>query len=123
MLKVTLSGVDAAFSALEGAISSELPKGLWAVTEMVAAEARISHPWINRTGDLEASIEGSEAAGSFFDDTLIASVDALMPYGSFLEDRDEFAYLGPAWDRKEPEAERLIDTSLSNAVHEAGWRT
>lgn len=121
MLTLQFNGVTEALDSLEHAVGDEMPRGLWQVGQDVAAEAKANHLYQNRTGDLEALTEGSQTAGSFYDDTLIVSVDAGTPYASYVDGMARFAFLLPAWERSDAQTSATMNTALEHAIDRAGW--
>ncbi len=120
MLSAVLTGFDAALAALDAELDRLLDAALEQISRRVADEARASHPFQNRTGDLEASIRPLDTHGSALDGTLTGGVVADEEYASYVEDKG-FAFLEPAWERVEGEAESLLDDALESAARAAGW--
>lgn len=118
-LVVTARADDEAFDRLEGAIDEEMLGVVERAGEALAREARASHAFRNRSGDLEASIRGVEPGGSFLADTLAGGTVAAEPYGSFVEARMPF--LAPAWQVIAPYMDQDADYALARAARAAGW--
>ncbi len=120
MLTATLSDLAAPLARLEAALEHQLDAALGLISARVADEAKASHPFQNRTGDLEASIRPLDTSGSALDGTLAGGVIAEEDYASFVEAAG-FAFLDPAYERVAPETDRLLEQALSEAARAAGW--
>lgn len=118
MLRVSLaaSEVDEWLGRLKDALDQQVRAALELTCSAVAEEARNNHPYTNRTGDLEAMTQPGGIAGSFYDDTLIGDVSADMPYASFVNDRPEFAFLEPAFERSSGKIDRILADAIQRAV-------
>jgi hypothetical protein len=90
--------------------------------DRVAQTAIAIHPWQNRTGDLEASIEALPPIGSVMEGTLQGGVAMGEPYGVYLEANPQWAVLGAAYELIEPFLERDLQAALDAAVSAVGLR-
>lgn len=113
---LTLTGLDVLAEGVDHAVDA----GLGQVGERVAQEARTNHPYQNRSGDLQASTQALEPSGRATDGTARVDVVALEDYASYLEDRPEFAFLAPAFERLEPQLGALLDQYVAQGVRRAG---
>lgn len=98
----------------------------------VALDAKSGHPWRNRTGRLQASIGHGAASGSLSHGYRV-TVFGNTPYASYLEDgwdtgytisngsvsitSSQWAFLWPAWERREEWAARHVETELAAAIN------
>ena len=114
-------GVDAWLSDLEGALTEELAAGMERAGEMVAAEARSTHDYENRTGLLEerTMVGGPVTTTTNYVTVLIV---ADTRYASFIEDGTSRIrprrFLAKAAQRRASG----IDAELAVALHRAGER-
>lgn len=129
-----------ALNATERALDGELLPAMLDIAQGVADDAKTGHPWRNRTGRLEGSIRQEGASGSLRTGYRV-SVTARTPYASFLEEgwvsrrqlwhRDtsgneihmgtetatsHWAFLMPAWQRREAWAVEVIDAAMVRAL-------
>jgi hypothetical protein len=114
-VSLAASEVDAWLQRLDEALDAQVRVALELTCGAVAEEARASHPYQNRSGDLEAMTQPGGIAGSFYDDTLIGDVTAGMPYASYVEERG-FEFLMPAWERSAGQIDRILADSIQRAV-------
>ncbi len=118
---IDIESVAECMRGLENALDSEMHIALEECAFVVATEAVNSHPYTNRTGDLEGSTHGETPTGSFMDGSLAARVVADMHYGIYLEERTEFAFLRPAYDRMLPRLNRIVQRAADAAARRAGF--
>lgn len=116
-----LVGVDAEVHRLEDALDSELLSALARVGERIAAEAKQTHPFQNRTRTLERSIAGVEPTGHFLAGTLVGGVEATAPYAEYVNARPEFEFLNLAFGLVRAEVDNDIQEALDRAARNAGW--
>ena len=114
-------GVDAWLSDLEGALTEELAAGMERAGEMVAAEARSTHDYENRTGLLEErTMVGGPVTTTANHVTVPIVADTR--YASFIEDGTSRIrprrFLAKAAERRASG----IDAELAVALHRAGER-
>lgn len=87
--------------------------GLDAAARATALEARSSHWYRNRTGDLESSTRAVNAEGDLWSDSANSAVAATEPYASYVDARAPI--LTPAWDavqgRVVAEFEQLLEAA------------
>lgn len=120
--------------ALRGAVEGEMLPLMLDVGQAVAQDAQSGHPWRNRTGRLERSIRHGSVSGSLSHGYRV-TVSANMPYASFLEygwdtgysisggsvsvTSSQWAFLWPAWERREDWAAQHIERGLADAINRA----
>ena len=104
---------------LSSALDRELHEALDQAVKWGAEKARSEHAFKNRSGSLEASIEGTTPVGKFSDDTLQASVSAGEDYASFVEAKKPF--LEPLRKKINTELGRRAKSALDRAANRAGW--
>ena len=114
-------GVDAWLSDLEGALTEELAAGMERAGEMVAAEARSTHDYENRTGLLEErTMVGGPVTTTANHVTVPIVADTR--YASFIEGGTSRIrprrFLANAAERRASG----IDAELAVALHRAGER-
>lgn len=117
---VRILGLEAALVSLRAALDEELPRGMLEAARVVADYAAGNHPYTNRTGQLQANTQAGNVTGEGTGE-LIAEVLGDTPYGSFVEERDGFAFLEPAVSRTESEIVRAVEDALDRAVSRSGW--
>ena len=108
------------FDDMETAVDAALLASVHDAAETIATEARndhpyTDHPYTDRTDTLAESIEALPAVASG-EGRVVGGVAAGAPYASFLERRQEFAFLQPAADRSEPRVEHDLDTNLRRGI-------
>lgn len=103
------------FDDMETAVDAALLASVHDAAETIATEARNDHPYTDRTDTLAESIEALPAVASG-EGRVVGGVAAGAPYASFLERRQEFAFLQPAADRSEPRVEHDLDTNLRRGI-------
>lgn len=114
-------GVDAWLSDLEGALAEELAAGMERAGEMVAAEARNTHDYENRTGTLEErTMVGGPVTTTANHVTVLIVADTR--YASFIEDGTSRIrprrFLAKAAERRASG----MDAEMAVALHRAGER-
>lgn len=119
-LKFKLAGVREWVRGFRDTLEAAVAEGLTLAAGYLAEDARANHRFTNRTGELEASIAGTEARGSFWRGTMHADVRADAPYAGFVEERvtqnGRWAYLAPAWERGAATAAAFVSSALDAAV-------
>jgi len=115
MARTGFTGVAQALTGWEREVGEALGEVAEEHAARVAAEARASHPYTDRTGNLTASIEALPAQGSVRGGDLTASVVAGEDYASYV-DRGRFAFLVPAAERVERELADAAERALAEAV-------
>jgi len=121
-------------------IDGEMLPAMLDVAEGVVEDAKTGHPWRNRTGRLESAIRHGGASGSLARGYRVEVV-AATKYASYLEygwehkrqlwHRDtsgnevhmgdetgisHWAFLWPAWQRREDWATNVVNEALASAV-------
>ena len=114
-------GVEAWLSELEAALTEELAAGMERAGEMVAAEARNTHDYENRTGTLEErTMVGGPVTTTA--NHITVPIVADTHYASFIEDGTSRIrprrFLAKAAERRASG----IDAELAVALHRAGER-
>lgn len=109
----------ASLRALPGHLDDTVQAAVERSAEAVADTARRDHPYMNRTGDLEASTEADRASGAFTSDTLHVAVVAGMPYASYVEARG-YAFLEPALQVNEARVAQEFFQAVEAAVARSG---
>ena len=119
-----LRGVVRALDALPRALDDALESAVRRAAKAVAEEAKSSHSYTDRTGNLTRSIRALDPSGRFTDDTLEGGVTATMPYASYVEEgtttAPAFQYLGSAWILQRHEVATLMDDGLEAAIRRVG---
>jgi hypothetical protein len=118
MLRARLTGIEPAIGRLERGIGAELERTLERASKRVADEAKRSHAFENRTGDLERSIRPLDVHRSA-DFVFVGGVVADTDYGEYVEASRPF--LQPAFDRLAPGIENELEFALEQAARRAGW--
>jgi len=119
--QIDIKSVEAEIGKLTDALDHETPKALAEICDDVAEEAIQGHSFANRTGNLEASIHADSVEGSFSLGTLRGGVIADEDYAEYVDEKEGYAYLQPAFDRVEPHAAQIIELHLQEAAAKAGW--
>jgi len=124
---MNLTGIDAATAELASALDEECLRGGVEAAGVVADEARRSHPYENRTGQLEARTVPGRVRGRVSADTLRIQVVGETRYGGYLEEGttrlgQRFVFLRPAYARAEDRVVRAIEDSMTRAAERAGWK-
>jgi hypothetical protein len=117
--RARLTGVEADLARLAVALDPQLDAALALFSARVADAARASHPFQNRTGDLESSIRALDTHGDALAGTLEGGVIADEEYAEHVDAR--LPFLQPAFDRTEGEADRFLQDALDEAARLAGW--
>lgn len=120
----TQAVVDA-FRALRGSLNSELEKALRATSRAVASEAKNSHSYNDRTGNLTRSIKALPTSGTFTADTLSGGATATTRYARYVEEGTSrmraYQYLSTAVFLQRDETQARFDGALEAAVRRAGF--
>ena len=119
-LRLDVDGVESEARSFLSFLDAELNEAMRLSGRVVAEEARSSHSFRNRTGDLEDSIRGLRATGRATEGTLSGGAEAVMPYASYVEQWSE--YLGTAFVLRSDEIDRRRDDAVENAVFRSGLR-
>ena len=105
---------------METATLREVPEAMHKAAERVAAEARESHPYHDRSGTLTAQIK--PGAVTVHGDTVTAEVVADTDYASHVEDGGLFGaprpFLKPAFERHAREVGEAVTEHLARAASE-----
>lgn len=97
MIEITVdrAALTAAFDDMERKLEYAVLAGLDFAARTTATQARASHWYQNRTGDLQASTREQESEGDVWSDGAFSSVAATEPYASYVDARSPI--LEPAW--------------------------
>ncbi len=105
---------------MQAAVERELPEAMHKAAERVAAEARESHPYHDRSGTLTSQIK--PGAVTVDGDTITAEVVADADYASHVEDGGLFGaprpFLKPAFERRAREVGEAVTEHLARAASE-----
>lgn len=122
-LDVDTRGLTRSLRALPRALDVEVEACLRKGGRLVAAQARRTHTYVDRTGDLTRSILPVAPTGRFTDDTLYGGVGAIMYYASYVEDGTRhmrkiggYQYLRLAQRACWAEVEALQERALEAAI-------
>lgn len=114
-------------SRLPHAFDVELERCLRTAGRVIAAEARASHDYTDRTGRLTRSILPMAPTGRFTEDTLDGGAVAIAPYAGYVEEGTErmhihngYRFLRLAAFRKYREIEEIFGDAVEAAVRRAG---
>lgn len=118
MISVTLLGLERLFGDMQAAVDEEAARAMHEIDQRIADSARAKHPFANRTGDLQRSIVPGLVTGSLSGGDLRGVVLGDMPYGIFVDTRwnGRFAFLQPAWDREESNANKDMEQAFQRAL-------
>lgn len=114
-VEVDVSALKRETEALLASLEAAVYRGLDAAAQAHAAEARSSHWYRNRTGDLEASTRAYDAEGSVWNDDVQATVAATEPYAVYVDARRPI--LEPAWQTVESSATAQLEAILEDAAN------
>ena len=123
----------AAIDAMERAVDGTIPFAAMEVGMLIATQAQTGHSYTNRTGRLEASTRADSVRGSWRNGYTLTVVGATT-YGSYLEEgwdtgysisnaghvsvtSSQWAFLLPAYERIEAQAEAMIANAMADAVN------
>lgn len=120
MFKARLKGVADDLRKVERGLDRELQRAFEREGRRVADEAKRVHPFQNRTGDLEESIQPLAVTGRASDNDLEGGVTALMPYASFVNDNPNFNFLELAYNLTLSEFEGDVEAALQYAAQSSG---
>jgi hypothetical protein len=121
VITLALLGVETAVEQLGDALDREVAEALFRVCGIVAEDAAGAHAFVNRTGDLEASIRAEDPIGFFMSGSLVGKVVADTDYAQYVDGRAGFEFLQPAFDRTTTEHDRALQDALDEAARIAGW--
>lgn len=114
--------LDRAFDALEHEIEDEMRAVFESNAKRTQQTAVAIHPWQNRTGQTEASIEALPPTGRVFAGTLQGGVVIGASHASYLEAQPQWAVLEASWQLIEPYFERDAQAALDRAALTVGLR-
>lgn len=121
--------IDRAFDALERDVDEQLEHAFNETADRVVTMVKATHPWQNRTGQLEANTRKIAAVGKATSGTLEGGVIMATPYATYLEGHPlygpgigdgKWQSLNPAWATIRPSWERQCQIALDLAVEAAG---
>lgn len=118
---------DLGLRRLRDTVDDELEHAVYRAGVRIEQYAKGHHPFQNRTGRLEASIQAIRPSGKASVGTLQGGVHVSMPYASFVEHGTSrnrpYPYLYPAAEALEEFYHRDVEDSLERAVRRAGMGT
>ena len=118
--------VDLLISELLASLDEEVPAAMNAAARLVADDAANQHPYQNRTGRLQSRTVPGVVRGLVSRGLVTGEVLGDTPYGSFVDQGTSrnrpYPFLEPAFARKEPEVDALLDNALERAATRA-WGT
>lgn len=116
MIRARFTGLDAALDELRAQLDQDGVRAFDAVAQLVADEAATSHPYTNRTGELQAHTVPGVTHGRISDNTLRTEVLGDTPYGEYVEDGHDgrFSFLQPAYERRENDAAALVEREINS---------
>lgn len=101
-------------------LDAELADAIIQSSRNIAAHARDTHTFQNRTRDLERSIRALPLSGRASEGTLEGGVEAAMQYASYVEAWSE--YLGVSFLLHRDEIDRRCHDAVENAVFRSSLR-
>lgn len=113
-LRLDTAALDASCERLLADFERATEEALTFAAERVATQARTSHPYRNRTGDLESSTHAEGPSGSVWDDSLRTWVVASEEYASYVNAR--LPFLQPAYDAVASEVDAGVALILAAAT-------
>lgn len=114
-LGINTTALDAACDRLLADFERAANDGLLYAAQRTARQARESHWYQNRTGDLQASTQAAQTTvGSLWDDTLHTWAAAGEPYASYVDARSPI--LSPAYEAVETEIDAHLSTLFEAAL-------
>lgn len=121
--------IDRAFDRLEHEIDEQLEHAFNETADRVVTMVKATHPWQNRTGQLEANTRKIAAVGHALGGNLEAGVIMGTIYATYLEGHPlygpgigggKWQSLNPAWAVIEPSFGRQCQIALDLAIEGAG---
>lgn len=120
-LHTTITGADAWAARADRAVMEGLESAVREIARIAVADAKATHPYTDRTGNLTESIgpmpvtvDGARVTGG---------VEAQMPYAKHVEEgtsrMEALPFLGPALARAEGDADRIVLDALDEALRAA----
>jgi len=114
-LGIDTAALDASCDRLLADFERAADDGLLYAAERTARQARESHWYRNRTGDLQASTQAAQTTiGSLWDDTLHTWVAAGEPYASYVDARSPI--LSTAYEAVASEIDAHLGTLFEAAL-------
>lgn len=105
---------------LSRALDRQLEHAMLLAGEKIAESARQTHPYQNRTGNLEASTQAIEPTGTFSEGTLEGGAHATMHYASYVDEMPDFAFMNPAYLFEREEVDEVFRHAIDQAIQVAG---
>jgi len=109
---------------LRESLDREMRAAMVATGRALAAEAKRSHSYQDRTGKLTRSIRALPVNGRFLAGALDGGVIATMRYASYVEDGTTraraYQYLSTAYFLQRDETEKRFNDAIENAHRESG---
>ena len=126
-MRAAFEGLDEAFEELLAGLDAEMPEAVTACAKLTADEAARSHPYVNRSRQLETHTVPGVTDGVFSAGTLHGEAVGDTPYARFVDEGTPraraFPFLAPAAERAEGDASRELDQGAARAGRRAGWGT
>lgn len=126
-MRAELLGIDRALDGLLEGLDVEMPEAVTACAKLTADEAARSHPYTNRSRELEKHTVPGVTSGTFSQGTLHGEAIGDTPYGKFVDEGTArsraFPFLAPAAERAEADASRELERGAERAACRAGWGT
>lgn len=114
---VELTGLEQAIKSVLDKIGEGADQGAIAAAKVVADQAKSSHPYTDRSGDLTSSITPPDyTSGSLASGNLECAVVAMEPYAGFVEAKG-FKFLEPAFEASIPQVEQAFATAVEQALN------
>jgi len=103
-----LEGVQANLLKIGELMGAAMNTAMNEIAQMLEEYAKQNHPWVNQTGDTEASITGAVVKATATE--IILSLSAGMPYDVFLElaHNGNWAWLWPSMTANEDQILNLL---------------
>ena len=122
-----LTGFERVLGDLAGALDQEGAAAALRAAGVVADDARVTHTFQNRTGDLQASINPAAVRGGLLHGDLAFDVAAEMEYASFVNAGTSraraYPFLAPALEHQDGAVAQVFDQALAEAVRREGLNT
>lgn len=121
MFRARVDGLERLAGELEAAIDKAGAEGMDSVDKLVADEATRQHVYQSRTGRLQGRTVPGRTRGRLLARSLKGEVLGDTSYGEFLEEpayrtKARFAFLLPAFVKKQQEAELQMEIALNEAA-------
>lgn len=112
--------VERRLDRLGDAMDQALSEAVRLAGNRIAESARQTHPYTNRTGNLQASTQAIEPSGSFRAGTLEGGVEATEFYAEFVDAMPDYEFLRPAYLYEREEVDQIFQQALEYAARVGG---